>query len=96
MLAKIGKIKSPKYLCYKKPVQSWEHLCAKCRKWKKKRRKLVKKLEKEEIRWRQESQGQAEKNWFIGVLISEKIVAPLLKFLRTSDVEGEKEPEKES
>ena len=36
--------------------------------------------------WR--PQGQAERKWLAGILANEKAVAPLLKFLRTTDVGG--------
>ena len=61
-----------------------EHLYAKCRKWRKERRKLVRELEKEGITW----QPQAERKWLAGLLANEKAVAPLLGFLKTTGVGG--------
>ena len=71
-----------------------EHLYARCRKWRKQRRKLVRELEKKGIRW----QPQVERRWIGGFLGNEKAVAPLLKFLKSTGVggrEGAKERELE-
>ena len=83
-LAKIGKIETPQCWWCKEPLQSVEHLYARCRRWRKERRKLVRELEKEGVRWR----PQAERNWLAGVLANEKAIAPLLRFLRTTEVGG--------
>ena len=57
---------------------------AQCRKWRKQRRKLVRELGKEGVN----SQPQIEKRWLVGLLRDEKVVASLLKFLKTTGVEG--------
>ena len=48
------------------------------------RRKLVRELEKEGVRW----QPQVERRWLAGLLANEKAVAPLLNFLKTTEVGG--------
>ena len=63
---------------------------------KKERRKLVRELEKEGIKW----QAQVEKRWLVDLLANKKAVAPLLRFLKATDVGGrekarEREKEKE-
>ena len=61
---------------------------------KKARRKLVRELEKEGIKW----QAQVERRWLANLLANEKAVAPLLRFLKATDVggrEGAREREKE-
>ena len=50
----------------------------------KERRKLVRELEKEGVLW----QAQAERRWLAGLLANEKAVAPLLRFLKATDVGG--------
>ena len=57
---------------------------ARCRKWRKQRRKLIRELEKEEIRWQQ----QVERIWLAGLLGDEVAVAPLLNFLKTTGIRG--------
>lgn len=53
---------------------------------KKERRKLVRELEKERVMW----QLRAEREWLAGVLANKKALAPLQKFLKTTEV-GERE-----
>ena len=55
-----------------------------CRKWRKERRKLVRELKKEGVLWR----AQGERKWLADLLGNEKAVAPLLRFLKTTDVGG--------
>lgn len=83
-MAKIGKIETPQCWWCKEPVQSVEHSYAICPRWIKERRKLVRELEKEGVRWR----PQADRNWLAGVLANEKAVASLLRFLRATEVAG--------
>ena len=83
-LARIGVIEAPDCWRCKEGVQSVEHLYAKCRKWRKERRKLVRELEKEGVIW----QPQVERRWLAGLLVNEKAVAPLLGFLKTTGVRG--------
>ena len=82
-LARIEVIEAPDCWWCRETVQSVEHLYAKCRKWRKKRRKLVRELETEGITW----QPQAERKWLAELLANEKAVAPLLGFLKITIVE---------
>ena len=63
-----------------------EHLYTKCRKWKKERRKLLRNLCKECIRW----QGWTEKRGLAELLANEKAMGPLLRFLKSTEVGGRK------
>ena len=54
------------------------------------RRKLVRELEKEGIKWH----PQVERRWLAGLLGDEKAVAPLSKFLKTTGI-GEREGARE-
>ena len=83
-LPRIGVIEAPDCWWCRETVQSVEHLYAKCRKWRKERRKLVRELEKKGVTW----QPQAERKWLAGLLANEKAVAPLLGFLKTTGVGG--------
>ena len=83
-LARIGVIEAPDCWWCKEAIQSVEHLYAKCRRWRKERRKLVWELEKEGFVW----QPQVERRWLAGLLANEKAVAPLLGFLKTTEVGG--------
>ncbi len=65
-------------------IQSVEHLYAKCRKWRKKRRELGRELDKEGVIW----QPQVERRWLASLLANEKAVASLLGFLKTTGVGG--------
>ena len=64
--------------------QTVEHLYARCRKWRKQRRKLVRELEKEDIKW----QPQVERKWLAELLRDEKAVIPLLNYLKTTGIGG--------
>ena len=75
----------------KEVVQSVEHLYTKCRRWRKEQRKLVRELDKEGVLW----QAQGERRWLAGLLGNEKAVAPLLRFLKTTDVGGRGARERE-
>ena len=83
-LTRIGVIETPECWWCKEVLQSVEHLFTKCRRWRKQRRKLVRELEKKGIPW----QIQGERKWVASLLGNEKAVAPLLKFLETTDVGG--------
>ena len=83
-LARIGVIETPECWWCKETVQSVEHLYTRYRKWRKERRKLVRELEKEGVVW----QAQGERRWLASLLGNEKAVAPLLRFLKTTDVGG--------
>ena len=69
-LARIGRIETPECWWCREPVQSVEHLYTRCRRWRRKRRKLVRELEKEGITW----QAQAERKWLTNLLANEKAV----------------------
>ena len=73
--------------------QTVKHLCSRFRKLRRQRRKLVRELAKEVIKW----QPQVEGRRLAGLLGDEKAVAPLLKFLRTGigGREGAREKELE-
>ena len=93
-LTRIGVIEAADCWWCKEAVQLVEHLYTKCRKWRRERRKLVRKLEKEGVIW----QAQAERRWLAGLLANEKAVAPLLRFLKETEVgvrEGAREREAE-
>ena len=83
-LAGIGVIGTPGCWWCKETTQSVEHLFTKCRRWRKERRKLVRELEKEGVAW----QIQGERKWVASLLGNEKAVAPLLNFLKRTDVGG--------
>ncbi len=85
-LARIGPIQAPNCWWCTETVKLVDHLYAKCRKWRKERRKLVRGLEKDGIAW----QPQVEKKWLAELLVNEKAVAPLLGFLKTTGVGGRK------
>ena len=69
-LVRIGVIQTPRCWWCGTPEQTVEHFYARCRKWRKQRRKLVRELEKEGIRW----QPQVERRWLGGLLGNEKAV----------------------
>lgn len=50
------------------------------------RRKLVRELEKQGVLW----QAQAERRWPAGLLANENAVAPLLKYLKATEIGGRK------
>ena len=93
-LTRIGVIEAPDCWWCKEAVQSVEHLYKKCRKWRRERRKRVRELEKEGVI----CQAQAERRWLAGLLANEKAVAPLLRFLKATEVgarEGARDREAE-
>ena len=61
-----------------------KHLYTRCRKWRKQRRKLVRELEKEGIRW----QPQVERRWLADLRGDEKAVVPLVKYLKNTGIGG--------
>ena len=83
-LAKIGVIGTLEYWWCGETEQSVEHLYTKFRQWRKERRKLVRELGNEGIRW----QTQVERRWLAGLLVNEKAVAPLLRFLKATEIGG--------
>ena len=93
-LARMGRIETPQCWWCGEIEQTVGHLYTKCRRWRKARRKLVKKLDKKGIKW----QAHVERRWLADLLANEKAVAPLLRFLKAMDVggrEGGREREKE-
>ncbi len=83
-LVRIGVIETPECWWCGATEQTVEHLYAQCRKWRKQRRKLVRELEKEGVKW----QPQVERRWSAKLLGEEKAVAPLLKYLKTTGIGG--------
>ena len=83
-LARIQVIETPECWWCGVPEQTVEHLYTRCRKWRKQRRKLVRELEKEGVKW----QPRVERRWLADLLGDEKAVAPLLKFLKTTGIGG--------
>ena len=83
-LTRIGVIESPECWWCGVTEQSVEHLYTKCRRWRKERRKLVRELGKEGVRW----QAQAERRWVAELVASEKAVVPLLRFLKATEIGG--------
>ncbi len=70
------------------------YLYAECRKWRKERRVLKKELQQLGIRW----QHRTEKRWLANLLANKQAVAPLLKYLMTTEVgsrDGETDRETE-
>ena len=59
--------------------QSVEHLY---RRWRKERRKMVRELYTEGVRW----QVQAERKWLADFLANERATKPVLRFLQTTGV----------
>ncbi len=94
LLVRIGVIESPECWWCGAVEETVEHLSARYRKWRKQRRRLVRELEKEGIRW----QPQVERRWLGSLLGNEKAVAPLIRFLKSTEIggrEGTKERERE-
>ena len=83
-LVRIGAIETPEFWWCEASEQTVEHLYAWCRKWRKQRRKLVRKLEKVGMKW----QPQVERRWLANMVGDEKAVAPVLKYLKTTDISG--------
>ncbi len=83
-MARIGVIEAPECWWCGATEQTIEHLYARCRKWRKQRRKLVRELGKEGII----CQPQVERMWLANLLGDEKAVAPILKFLKTTEIGG--------
>ena len=74
--------------------QSVEHLYTKCRRWRRKRRKLIRSLYREGISW----QSRAEKKGLAELLANERAIVFLLEYLKKTEVggrEGGKERELE-
>ena len=70
-LTRIGIIETPEGWWCGAAEQTVEHLYSRCLKWRKQRRKLVRELGKEGIRW----QRQVERRWLANLLGEEKAVA---------------------
>lgn len=83
-LARIGVIETPECWWCGGAEQSVEHLYAKCRRWRKGRRKVVRELCTESIRW----QAQAERRWPADLLANERATKPLLSFLQRTEIGG--------
>ena len=83
-LVRIGAIETPECWWWGESEQTVEHLYARCRKWRKQRRKLIRELEKVGVKW----QPQVERRWLATMLGDEKAVAPVLKYLKTTDIGG--------
>ncbi len=81
-LARIRKIETPEFWWCRESLQSVEHLYTRCRRWRRERRKLVRKSEKEGITW----QAQAERSWLASLLANQKAVTPLLRLLEATEV----------
>lgn len=93
-LARIGVIETPQCWWCGQAEQSVEHLYTRCRRWRKERRKLLRTLYKEGIRW----QGWTERKGLALLLANEKAMGPFLDFLRSTEVgarEGARERELE-
>ena len=93
-MARIGKLESPQCWWCWEPVQTVEHLFTKCRRWRKERRKLLRSLYKEGIRW----QGWTEKKGLAELFANEKAVGLLVDFLKSTEMgtrEGARERELE-
>ena len=80
-LARIGLIETPECWRCGETEQSVEPLYTKCRRWRKDRRKLVREHWNGVIKL----QAQAERRWLAGLPANETAVAPLLRFLKSTD-----------
>lgn len=89
-LPRITVIKTSECWYCGKIKKSVEYLYIKYRKWKKKRRKLNRKLGKKDIRW----QAQAKKKWLADLLGNKTVIVPLLRFLKLIDIERKKRARK--
>lgn len=83
-LARIGVIETPPCWWCGQAERSVEHLYTKCRRWRKERRKLLRTLYKEGIRW----QGWTERKGPALLLANEKAMGPFLDFLKSTEVGG--------
>ena len=93
-LAKIGAVESPKCWWCNTREQTVVHLYAKCRRWRRERRRLIRELGKQGITW----EAQVEKRWLASLLANERAIGALLKFLEDTEVgsrEGATEREAE-
>ncbi len=75
-LARIKVIETPECWWCGTAEQSVEHLYTKCRRWRKERRKMVRELYTEGVRW----QAQVERKWLAELLANEKATKMLLRF----------------
>ena len=91
-MAKIGVIETPKCWWCGEAQQSVEHLYAKCRRWRKERRKMIRELYTKDVRW----QAQAERRWLAESLANERATKPLLRFLQATEIGEGKEQGKGS
>ena len=87
-LAKIDVIETPECWWCGEAEQSVEHLYTKCRRWRKKRRKIVRKLYTEGVRW----QAQAERRSLAELLANERATKPLLRFFQVTKIGGRDSP----
>lgn len=73
-------------------IQSVEYIYIKFWKWRKKRKKLVRKLENGGITW----QAQSKRRWLASLFKNNKVVRPPLRFLKATGIrKREKAREKE-
>ena len=93
-LARIGLIETPECWWCGAQEQTVIHLYTKCRKWRKERRKLSKRLGQLGISW----QPRPERRWLGRLLANEQAIGPVLEFLKDTEVgsrEGARERELE-
>ena len=67
-------------------MQSFKHLYIKYRRWRKKKKKLIKKLEKKKVIW----QALAKRRWLASLLANKRAVMPLVKYLKATEVGARK------
>ena len=94
LLAKIGAIKSSKCWWCNKCKQTVVRFYAKCRRWGRKRRRLIRELGKHGIT----CEAQVKKRWLASLLANECAIGARLKFLEDTEVgnrEGATEREAE-
>ena len=93
-LVKIKVTKTPKCWWCGEAEQSVEHLYTKCRKWRRQRRKLLRRLSAKQINW----QGWTEKKGLAKLIADGEALGPLVKFLKIIEVgnkTGAREKERE-
>ena len=78
----IGAVETAECWWCRQAEQSVIHLYVKCMKWRKERRVLKGELQQLVIGW----QRRTEKRWLANLLANEQAVAPLLKYLMTTEV----------
>lgn len=81
-LAKIGVINTPECWWCGAHEQTVIHLYTECRRWRKERRKLRRKLGRLAIRW----EPRPGRRWLGGLLANERAIIPILQFLKNTEV----------